>query len=103
MSHRINIDNLNSLVSSGKKIFVKFSAEWCGECKMTGLLIDKVKVDYPEIEFVEIDVDDNDLWENETLNITEVPTFVGYNDKQKVFVSSGYQIEEELRILLDQL
>ncbi len=103
MPHRINIDQLNSLVSSGKKLLVKFSAEWCGQSKMAALLIEKVKQDYPDIEFVEIDVDDHNLWDNDTLKIKLVPTFVGYHNRQTVFNESDYQIEEDLRKLLDEL
>ncbi len=100
---RINIDELNSKVASGNKLLVIFSAEWCGECKMTQVLINKIKDDYPEIEIVDVDVDDNDMWDNDTLNITSVPTFVGYNDKQTVFNQPEYQVEDNLRKLLDQL
>ncbi len=103
MPNRKNIDELNSLVSSGRKLLVKFSAEWCGQCKMAALLIDKVKKDYPDIEFVEIDVDDHNLWDNDSLKIKVVPTFVGFNHKQTIFNEPEYQIEEKLRKLLDQL
>ncbi len=103
MANRIDVNELNSLVASGKKVFVKFSAEWCGECKMTEILINKVKVDYPEIEFVEVDVDDNDMWDNDSLNIKVVPTFVGFDNKQTIFNQPEYQVEANLRKLLDQL
>lgn len=103
MANRVDIEKLNSLIASGRKIFVKFSAEWCGQCKMAAILIEKVKQDYPEVEVVELDVDDNGLWDNENFNISVVPTYVGYNNKQRVFNQPEYQVEEDMRKLFDQL
>ncbi len=100
---RINIDTLNSMVAKGEKLLVVFSAEWCGQCKMTKMLIEQVRVDYPEIKIVEIDVDDHELWDDSSLNITSVPTFVGFNNKQTQFNQPGYQGEESLRSLFEQL
>ncbi len=103
MPRRVNVDELNTLVASGKKLLVKFSAEWCGQCKMARQLIEKVKVNYPEIEFVEVDVDDNDMWGNETLDIKVVPTFVGYDTRQTIFNQREYQVEEDFIKLLEQI
>lgn len=100
---KINIEELNSLVANNTTLLVKFSAEWCGQCKMASLLIDKIEGNFPEVEFVEVDVDDNNLWDNETLKITEVPTFVGYKNKTTVFNQPGYQVEDKLVELLNTL
>ncbi len=103
MPHRINVEELNSKVASGKKLIVKFSAEWCGQCRMSSLLIEKIKHDYEDIEFVELDIDDNNMWENDTLNIKVVPTFIGYDNKHIIINESGYHNEEELRSLIETL
>ncbi len=100
---KVNIQELNSLVANNTTLMVKFSAEWCGQCKMASLLIDKVKGDFSEVEFVEVDVDDNNLWDDGTLNITEVPTFVGFKNKTTVFNQPGYQVEDKLVELLNKL
>ncbi len=103
MPRRVDVDGLNGLVASGKKLLVIFSAEWCGQSKMARMLVEKVKVAYPEIEFVEVDVDDNDMWGNDTLDIKVVPTFVGYDSRQTIFNQKEYQIEEDLIKLLEQI
>ncbi|BDU67470.1 MAG: thioredoxin [Candidatus Tyloplasma litorale] len=100
---KINLKELNDLISSGDKIFIKFGAEWCGQCKMSGLLIDKLEPLYTDIKFFEIDVDDNNLWDDKKLNITEVPTFLGFDNKKLKFNSPGYKIEDELVKLINQL
>lgn len=103
MSKRVDLNELNTLVASGKKLLVIFSAEWCGQCKMTKLLIEKVQGNFPDIEIVEVDVDDNDLWDHETLKITKVPTFVGFKEKQTVFNEPGYKVENALIELFNKL
>lgn len=103
MSKRVTLEELNTLIESGDKLLVKFGAEWCGQCKMADLLIEKVISNYSDIQVIEVDVDDNELWDNETLKITEVPTFVGFKDKGSVFNEPGYKVEDELIKLIDQL
>ncbi len=103
MPHRINIQQLNSRINSGKKLLVKFSAEWCGQCRMSSLLIEKVKSDYDDIEFIELDIDDNDMWDDESLKIKKVPTFIGYDKKHLIINEEGYHNEEEIRNLIETL
>lgn len=100
---KINFEELNKKIELGEVLFVSFSAEWCGQCKMSKLLIEKLKGDYPHINFVEVDVDDNGMWDNDKFNISQVPTFVGFKDKKIIFNASGYQVEEALKELLNQL
>ncbi len=100
---KISIDELKELVLTGKKVFVKFSTEWCGQCKMTSILMNKLKPDYSEIEFIEVDVDDNGLWDHEIFKISVVPTFVGFNKGETLFNKSEYQVEEKLKELLNSI
>ena len=38
---------------------IKFSASWCGPCKMLAPIIDGIKHKYPSVTFTDIDVDQN--------------------------------------------
>lgn len=41
-----------------RPVFVKFTATWCGPCKMSAPLIDSLAEDYAdELKFVEVDID----------------------------------------------
>lgn len=100
---KINLIDVNRRIDTNEKVFLKVSAEWCGQCKMTKLIFDKIISKYPNIIFLEIDVDDNNLWDDKILNVKQVPTFIGYNKKKIVFDIVGYQAEEELLKLLDSL
>lgn len=100
---RVTLEELNRRNANGDKILGFFSAEWCGQCKMSKLLLEKVMPDFKDIAFLDIDVDDEDLWDHDTLKITQVPTYVGFKDKKIIFNASGYQVEENLINLLNQI
>lgn len=99
---KILFADLSKRIESSKNLLVIISAEWCGECRMLKLLIDKIKEDYSDVTFLEIDADQEDLWENEKLDVKEVPTFFLYKEGEQINKVSGYQYEEKLREMLDQ-
>lgn len=100
---KILLEQLSQKITTDERLLVIVSAEWCGECRMLKLLIDKVKEDYPEIVFAEIDADQDDLWENKDFEVKEVPTFLLFKNGEMIKTVSGYQYEEKLRELLDEL
>ncbi len=103
MSKRVDLKQLNSLVADKNKLLVMFSAEWCGQCKMNDIVIQEIKDNYPDIDFIEVDVDDNMLWDNDVLNIKSVPTFIGFSNRQTLFTEQGYQSKEDLIKLIKQI
>lgn len=100
---KINFKDLNLIIEKNEKILIMFSTKWCGQCKMASLLIEKIRNDFSAIKFIEVDVDDDDLWDHKEINIIEVPTFIGYTNKKRILNVGGYQIEENLRKLLKKL
>ncbi len=40
--------------------FTKYGAEWCGPCKMMKPVINELTAEFPEVEFVDVDVDTNE-------------------------------------------
>lgn len=96
---KLNISNYssNNLILELKKsiseakdqlIFVYFSAKWCGECKMSNLVFQKLKSIYEDkFLFFQIDVDKAKLWEdaeNEFFKIKKVPTFLIYRNEDEI-------------------
>ncbi len=100
---RIDIEELNNRIKNHKLVVVIFSTEWCGQCKMSKILVEKIRKKFKDVHFFEIDVDDNNLWDNENFDIKEVPTFLGFKNKERIFLESGYQTEEKLTNLLKKL
>ena len=76
---------------------IKFSAEWCGPCKMFAPIYDKVKTDFEstEIEFQKVDVDKDGEMAIQ-FNIMSVPTVVFIKDGKEAHRFSGAYDEAEL-------
>lgn len=62
---------------------VKFSATWCGPCKMMASTIQKVEPEFPTVKFHDIDVDD---FSNLAVNykIRSVPTVIVFKDGEEI-------------------
>lgn len=41
-------------------VCLKFSAEWCNPCRILGEMIEGLESDYPNVKFIEVDVDEVD-------------------------------------------
>ena len=54
----VNAEEFNELIKSGTTL-VDFFAEWCGPCKMLGPVLEELDNEYPDINFVKVNVDDN--------------------------------------------
>ncbi|MDD4531957.1 MAG: thioredoxin family protein [Bacilli bacterium] len=52
-----SVEEFDTLLAEGGKIVVDFFATWCGPCKMMGRVIEDVENDYPDVNFVKVDVD----------------------------------------------
>jgi len=48
---------INILSKSDKLLLVDFHATWCGPCKAMSPVLDEVEKDFPDVEFLKIDVD----------------------------------------------
>jgi thioredoxin 1 len=99
----INKNKLKELENSDKESIVMFSTEWCGECKMNTLLLEDFQLNYKDVDFYKIDVDEQKLWaeEDSDYQILSVPTFFVYKNKQKVSEHHGFITELKLKELLE--
>jgi thioredoxin 1 len=53
----------------------KFSAVWCGPCRMLAPVMNEIKSKYPNVKFEEYDVD-NEVDEVMKYGVTSVPTVI---------------------------
>jgi thioredoxin 1 len=79
---------------------LKFSAAWCGPCKVQAPIFNEVKATMPDVSFEEIDVDQSsDLAIK--YGIRGVPTIVFEKDGQVVGRRSGVLMNPELTHLIN--
>jgi thioredoxin 1 len=53
----------------------KFSAVWCGPCRMLAPVMNEIKSKYPNVKFEDIDIDEYTS-EVEKYGVTSVPTVI---------------------------
>ena len=69
---------------------VDFFADWCGPCKMLAPVLEDVSLQYPDIKFVKVNVDENmDLAER--FGIMSIPTVYLFKDGEVIAKTGGYQ------------
>lgn len=74
--------------SKGRTVFVDFTATWCGPCKRIGPTFEALALEFPQADFVKVDVDEN----QETAaacGITAMPTFKTYKSGKEVATMKG--------------
>lgn len=74
------VDNWKSYkhkIDKNIRCVAKFSAQWCGPCKKISPFYKKLASDYPDIKFLEIDIDSAEKLA-EKVHISSVPTFLIY-------------------------
>lgn len=60
----------------------KYGATWCGPCKVLAKTLDNIKKNYPDIEFLAFDADE-DEGKFEEMKITNVPQLFFFDENGK--------------------
>ena len=91
----VNTEEFNELRNNGN-VVVDFYADWCGPCKMLGPVMEEVSKDYPEVNFVKINVDENEELAAE-FGIMSIPSVFMMKDGKVVDQFLGAQQERTIR------
>lgn len=98
----ISVQEMMTLQSQGKKLLVDFKAQWCMPCKALIPRLEVMSEQYPNVEFVMIDVDDNKE-EAIKLGLRSVPTVMVFDGETLLGKISGAKSDDEYKELLDKL
>ncbi len=92
-----DLNNLKENLSKDKLSIIKFSAEWCGPCKMLAPIIEEISNEQSNIDIYEVDIDDDtkeELVKQYSVNV--VPTVVFVKSGKAVATFSGYKPKDEI-------
>ena len=68
----------------------KFSATWCGPCRMLAPVMNEIKSKYPNVKFEDIDIDEYNE-DVEKYSVTSVPTVIIEKNGQLLERFTGLQ------------
>ncbi|CDS12720.1 hypothetical protein LRAMOSA04905 [Lichtheimia ramosa] len=77
-----NLEEFNKLISENKKVAIDFHASWCGPCKIIAPKFEQMAVEFPDITYAKIDIDDVPDVAAE-VGIRAMPTSMFYKDGLK--------------------
>jgi thioredoxin 1 len=80
---------------------IKFSATWCGPCKVLAPIFDQVKSEISGVSFVDIDVDRNKDIASKYL-VSSVPTVIIEKNGELVNRFSGIKSKSDIINLINQ-
>lgn len=91
----MGMDEFNAQIQQKKFVLVDFQAVWCRPCQMMKPEIQKLLKKYPELELMDIDVDQNPEIAN-ALGIQGIPKLHFYKNGELKDASMGYQTVDQL-------
>lgn len=98
----MTLEEFKNILENNRFVVLKLSATWCGPCKVLEGTLEKIKGDYPDINFVHCDVDESDEIAAE-FRIRSVPTMIYFVDGVAIDKTVGSVSEATIREKLDSM
>ena len=101
----VSDSDFHEVLDNGKPVVVDFWATWCGPCRQVAPILESLVAEYPDIEFVKMDIDSNPVTVNK-YEILSVPTIALFMNGEIVKSTVGARpkltLERELLAALYQ-
>ena len=78
----------NNVDGNNGKVLIDVFTVWCGPCKRVKPIFQELSLEYDDIKFVSLDLDQN-RWIGEKYDIHAIPTFLFFKDGEMVYKHLG--------------
>ena len=82
-------------------VLKKFYADWCGPCKMMKPVVEEFKEKHPEVEVIEINIDDEEELADK-YEVSTIPCLVLERDGEEVAREIGVVPPKKLEKMLEK-
>ncbi len=97
---KVTNDTFEEEVLDAKEpVLVDFWADWCGPCQMMAPVVEEIADERDDIKVCKVDVDNNQELALE-FNVYSIPTFLVFQNGEKVNQQIGAVTKEELLAIL---
>jgi thioredoxin 1 len=95
-----NVNEFNEVINSDNLTVVKFSADWCGPCRMVGPIVEEIAGECPDILVGKINVDEEQELAS-AFGVMSIPTLVVMRNGEVVTKSTGAKPKAAIMALID--
>lgn len=95
------LKELKSIIRNNPKVIMLFSAKWCGCCQHAEPIYKEVSLEYREVTFVKIDVDESEAL-SDYFDIDQIPDFFGVYEGKDLEVDKKSGRLHILKFLLEE-
>lgn len=101
MINEIDAEKFNQLIKGEKPVVCDFFATWCGPCKMLAPVMEEIAPQFPQAEFVKVNIDSN-FELAATYGIMSIPFVAVFKNGEMAEKSVGYSSKSEMIEFLKQ-
>ncbi|MBQ8790245.1 MAG: thioredoxin [Ruminiclostridium sp.] len=97
---KVNVNNYEEIVNSGKTVLLDFYADWCGPCRMVSPIVEEIADENPQYIVGKINVDEEQELA-EKFYVSSIPMLAVVKNGEVVNQSVGARPKAQILAMLE--